>query len=357
MALTDGRMTGAPGPANPHRSRRKLYVAVAAAIGLLLAAALVVGLVVDRPSTRTEPGRNPPPSPPAPAGIVTVTNHPGTAGFLLAFHDPTTGRVTGTASATAAGVTGPGMRQRFSADLTMFAVATGDAVHVARLGSNGYAEAASWTPADLGASWKDALINPVTGRVWFRETRTAAGAGGTIAKSIRIVSIDPAVAGDKPRVEQAEDLPRTFDDTGAPTRKQVVPLADNAKASAELAVTDTRLLGATVTEGRDVQYECPAALGPDTLVCYAPPLSELQFGTPYGSVAELRFDRASRRATLRTLVPDLGSAAVQGLLVSPDGTQLRLWTERGWLSTGLPVSATPRQVEMAEPADAPLAWL
>jgi hypothetical protein len=356
MALKDDRLTGTPGAAGPRPSRRQLYPIVAVAAGLLLVGALVVGLVVGRPGTRSQPGQQTPPGPPpAPTGIVTVTDHAGAAGFVLAFHDAATGRVTHTAAATAAGVTGPGMRQRFAADLTWFAWTTGDALHVARLNPTGYTEAASWTP-DQDATWEDALVNPVTGRIWFRETRTATGNGGTVARSMRIVSIDPNVAGDKPRAEQVEELPKAFDDAGTPTHKQAVPLVDDAKLSAELAITDRQLLGATVTQNGAVQYECPAALAPDTLICYAPPLSQVRFGTPHGSVAELRLDRTTRRASLRPLLSNLGPAAVQGLLVSPDRTQLRLWTERGWLSTGLPNPGSPQPAEMAQPADAPLAW-
>jgi hypothetical protein len=248
------------------------------------------------------------------------------------------------------------MRQRFNADFTMFAWADGSGVHVARLTESGYVEAASWAPSpnpDYNSRWDHAVVNPATGRVWFVEKRVSGFGGGLTAQSIRVVSIDPNIAGDQPRVEQADgrDTPPAFDATGAPAHQRTVELTNDRAVHATLVATGTQVVSGTLTVTADVTYDCPAPLGPATLVCY----TEVR-RAPYGSVAELSLDPNSQQATMRQLLPTLDSP-VRGLLVSPDRAELRLRTQRGWLALALPGAGAPQPITLQEPATAPLAWI
>jgi hypothetical protein len=356
MTLGDERLAGTPGPTGRRRpSRRLMWAALAVAGCLSLLAVLIV--VIPAPGRPGERGKLSPQArsgpPPAPAGIVTVTSSAGAPVSLLAFHDPTTGRVTRTATAPAAGSTD---RQHFSADFTVFVWTDLSGVHVAHLTKTGYVEVAYRTPSlnpDYTSQWEHAVVNPATGRVWFVERDTSVSRGGQSAMSIRVMSIDPNVAGDQPRVEQAEgrDTTPLFDAAGAPGQERNVKLAGDPTVHATLVTSNARVVSGTLTVPGNAKYDCPAPLDSATLICY-PDVRR----APYGSVAELRFDPGSQQATIRQLLPTLDSP-IQGLLVSPDRTQLRLRTQTGWLGVALSDAGTPQPVALQEPADVPLAWI
>lgn len=297
---------------------------------------------------------------PPPSGIVTFFAPPGGPTFVVAFSDPNTGKISRTALSDVGGVTPA--RQRFSADMTMLATTDRDAIQIVRLGVDGYTETTTTTwkpnvPDDAGVALSDVIVNPVTGRIWFKQTVARVTADGLVYKSMQTMSIDPNIADDVPRREPIDYAPVAFDATGAPATTRKVLFGTSRSNTVDLVASDTQVVTATVVAQAGVAYHCPSPITADTLLCYGDIVSAAaMYGVPFGSVAEMRFDRVTERVTMRQIVPRL-DVRLTGMVMSPDGKQVRMQTEDGWLSSALPVNGSPQPVQMEDTVGKPIAWI
>ncbi len=328
-------------------ARTRRLIAVGATVAVLAVVA-VIAFLKTRPAGPGPIAQPPAPSGP-PKGIVTLTADPAGAGTLLHVHNPLTGALTRTLTLLDDRLT-DGDRRLFNADLTRVAWRDPSTIHVAELRGDRYEEIAAWGPErvlDQAEAEYDSLILAPDGRVWVQATLRA----GT-TRQTKVVSFDPTHPTAAPRAETVAEPPAGFDRRGTPAESATLPVGGEDASTAVVLATAAELLPSDVTitsAGRDdAKLTCPAQLDPTALLCYSSQ-------TPrYGRVVELRLDPATRTLAIREVATN-SERPVQGLLLAPDRSEMRLITSTGW--NGVRLDGTPTASPAPAHPDRPLAWL
>jgi hypothetical protein len=273
-----------------------------------------------------------------PSGIVTVRSDVRT-GKAISVYDISTGRVLDSA-ALPAGYGSP-RREQFDPTMRRFADVMDCALIVSTLTDDHYVPTAQWKPPQSYGQGKQCFNQPR----FTKDGRVRARVAASDHEAGRVVSVDP----DKPEAPPPDE--------GAGVERDDLNFQIASRAGSEVGVwaRGTEIDSVWVTgsiAGADLahntfDYKCDWPIDEVTYTCASSYGKERQ---PYGSVAIVKVDLASRTVTMKQVAPASGSTGITAI-ASPDGKRVAIKDSTGWYIAAADGTSVPRRQPLSDIPD------